>query len=152
MISPALYEKVDGAKVEENLRSFSMKCRSTDRKLGQVEEMLRAYLPFIYEHAYVFRTDRLKQATEALSDEERKLFAFDIEDVCWRHYWVDVQVPGLDKWSLPLLRGERVPEDAPMEETSSQTATADCEATDAMSETSSAATPKPQEDQLRATA
>ena len=34
-----------------------------------------------------------------------------MHEIDWRHYWLDVQIPGLDLWSLPLLRGEKVPED-----------------------------------------
>ncbi len=113
-LSPDLYERIDGERLQEELRSFSMKCRTADRKLGQVDEMLRQYRPFIYDHSYVFRTDNLVNATARLVGEERSLWGFDVEEICWRHYWSKVQIPGLDKWSLPLLRGEKVPEDEPL--------------------------------------
>ncbi len=113
-LSPDLYERVDGERLQEELRSFSMKCRTTDRKLGQVDDMLRQYKPFIYDYSYVFHTDNLTNATARLSDEERELWGFDVDEICWRHYWSKVQIPGLDKWSLPLLRGEKVPEDEPL--------------------------------------
>ena len=116
-LSPKLYDKLDGEKLDEKLRKFSMDCRTTDRKLGQVEDMLRVYLPFVNEIAYIFRTGHLVAATERMNDEERALFGFDVADICWRDYWVNVQVPGLDKWSLPLLRNEKVPDDPPFEET-----------------------------------
>ena len=113
-ISPKLYRKMGGDRIDEELRSFSMKCRTADRKLGQVQQMLEQYRPFIYEYSYTFRTDHLKAATEALNRDERALFGFDIEELDWRHYWVRVQVPGLDRWSLPLLRGEKIAEDEPL--------------------------------------
>ncbi len=91
-----------------------MDCRTTDRKLGQVSDMLRQYRPFIHDLSYTFRTDHLAQATAALSEADREAFGFDVEDICWRQYWLDVQVPGLDKWSLPLLRGEKVLDDEPL--------------------------------------
>lgn len=114
VLPPVVYEKVDGEKMEEKIRSFSMKCRTTDRRLGTVDEMLRQFRPFIWDHDYRFRTGHLKAASERLSEEERPLFGFDVEDLCWRQYWVQVQVPGLDTWCLPLLRGEKVPEDEPL--------------------------------------
>ena len=114
ILPPSLYEALGGEKIDEELRSFSMKCRSADRKLAQVEDMLRQYRPFIYEYSYVFRTDHLKEETEALPEDEKELFGFDIESLCWRYYWSKVQVPGLDMWSLPLLRGEKIPEDEPL--------------------------------------
>ncbi|HJL02037.1 MAG TPA: SDR family oxidoreductase [Polyangiaceae bacterium LLY-WYZ-15_(1-7)] len=114
VVSPALYERIDGDARKESLRSFSMKCRTTDRKLGQVDEMLRQFRPFIHDLHYAFRADHLVEETAALSDEERALFGFDAPELCWRHYWVHVQVPGLDTWCIPLLRGEKVPEDEPL--------------------------------------
>ena len=114
-LPPRLYDKLDGPKIDEKLRAFSMDCRTTDRKLGQVEDLLRVYMPFVNEIAYVFRTQNLVDATNELDDEERALFGYDVEDICWRDYWVNVQVPGLDKWSLPLLRGEKVHDDPPLE-------------------------------------
>jgi len=126
-ISPKLYEKIDGEKVDQKLRKFSMDCRTTDRKLGQVNDMLRVYLPFVNEIAYVFSTDNLVAATERMSEEERALFGFDVETICWRHYWVNIQVPGLDKWSLPLLRNEKVPDDPPLEVTEAEAARDDNE-------------------------
>ncbi|MAQ16778.1 MAG: hypothetical protein CMN30_18545 [Sandaracinus sp.] len=114
-VSPKLYRKIDGEKLDEKLRSFSMDCRTADRKLGQVEEMLRVYMPFVNEIAYVFRTQHLVDATAELTEEDRELFGFDVADISWRDYWVKVQVPGLDKWALPLLRNEKVPDDPPLE-------------------------------------
>lgn len=113
-ISPDLYEKIDGERVDSELRSFSMKCRTADRKLGQVDEMLRQYRPFIWDFDYTFLTDHLAHEDTRMDDEERALFGFDIPHICWRHYWVKIQVPGLDKWSVPLLRGDKVPDDEPL--------------------------------------
>ena len=84
---------------------------TASRTIGQVSEMLRAYQPFVWDDDLVFRTAAARDATALLSDEERALFGYDVHEIDWRHYWLDVQIPGLDLWSLPLLRGEKVPED-----------------------------------------
>ena len=42
-------------------------------------------------------------------------FALDVESIDWRSYWLEVQIPGLDRWSLPLLSGERPPDDPPFD-------------------------------------
>lgn len=112
-LPPRIYEK-HGEALEERLRSWSMKCRTTDRKLGTIEEMLRQYRPFIHDYDYRFRTKNLADATEALAPSDRELFGFDVATLDWRHYWMEVQVPGLEQWSLPILRGEKVPEDPPL--------------------------------------
>jgi hypothetical protein len=91
-----------------------MKCRTTDRKLSTIDEMLRQYRPFIHDHDYRFHTGHLMEATAALSDHDRALFGFDIDTLDWRDYWMNVQVPGLETWSIPILRGEKVPDDPPL--------------------------------------
>lgn len=113
-VSPKLYRKIDGKKRNEALKELSMNARTTDRKLTLVEDMLRQYRPFIHDLRYTFITQNLADATNALSEEDARDFGFDIEDLCWRTYWLKVQIPGLEKWSIPLLRNEKVPEDPPL--------------------------------------
>jgi hypothetical protein len=33
--------------------------------------------------------------------------------MCWRSYWLDVQYPGMVRWSFPLMDGRDVPLDPP---------------------------------------
>ena len=113
VLPPSLYRE-HGARIEERLRSLSMECRNADRVVARIEEMLRLYQPFIHDNDYVFDTSHARALTESLSPAERELFGFDIATLDWREYWLDVHVPGLEKWSLPLLRNERVPDDPPM--------------------------------------
>ncbi|AKF06334.1 SDR family oxidoreductase [Sandaracinus amylolyticus] len=84
---------------------------NTSRTIGQVEQMLRVYQPFVWDDDLVFRTDTVREASAMLGDEDRALFGFDVHTIDWRRYWLEVQIPGLDTWSLPLLKGERAPED-----------------------------------------
>lgn len=88
---------------------------TTSRTLGQVDEMLKLYKPFVFEHDPRLVTERVRGWTDALDAEERARFGFDTPSIDWRDYWMNVQIPGLDAWSLPALRGERVPDDPPCE-------------------------------------
>jgi len=83
------------------------------RTLGQVDEMLKAYQPFVFDHDPRFATRRARALAAALPEDERERFGLDTAGIDWRRYWMDVQIPGLDTWSLPALRGERPPEDDP---------------------------------------
>ncbi len=102
-----------GERFDKKLRSFSMDCRSTDRKLGKVDDMLKQYRPFIYDLDYVFRTDHLVDETAALSEADREEFGFML-DYCWREYWMKTQIPGLERWSIPLLKNEKIYDDVPL--------------------------------------
>lgn len=86
---------------------------NASRTIGQVEQMLRMYQPFVFDNDLELETTNVRRATELLDAEERARFGWDVGSLDWRDYWMNVQVPGLDKWSLPLLRGERIPEDPP---------------------------------------
>ncbi len=110
-LPPSLYERLGGDKLGKNIESFRKTLRGTEKMLGMVDKMLRQYRPFIYDYSYLFVTENLKRASARLSDEDRALFGFDVETIDWRYYWSKVQVPGLEKWSIPLLKGETVPDD-----------------------------------------
>lgn len=100
-----------GAAVRKRAQRAGKSLGTAARTIGQVEQMLLVYQPFIWDDDVSFRTDNVREASAMLSPEERALFGFDVHEIDWRRYWLDVQIPGLDKWSLPLLRGERVPDD-----------------------------------------
>lgn len=84
------------------------------RTIGQVAEMLRAYQPFVFDHDPRFETKRMRALSASIGAGERAAFAVDTGSIDWRDYWMNVEIPGLDRWSLPLLRGERVPDDEPI--------------------------------------
>ena len=110
ILPPALYDRY-GQELEGKLRTWSQECRNADRMIGRIEEMLRLYKPFIQDNDYVFRTGHIARLTEELDPAERALFGFNIDQLDWRRYWVDVEVPGLMKWCIPLLKNEQVPDD-----------------------------------------
>ncbi|NOY91653.1 MAG: NAD-dependent epimerase/dehydratase family protein [Deltaproteobacteria bacterium] len=113
----ALPERMRGEladSLNRRMKSASMKCRNLDRQLGRVDDMLRTYRPFIHDHDWIYETEALPAATRRLDDAERQLFGFDVDDIDWRRYWLDVQVPGLETWCIPLLKGDSVPEDEPL--------------------------------------
>lgn len=85
------------------------------RTIGQVEQMLRLYQPFVYDNDIELETRHVRDASRALDAREQVELGWDMHTLDWRDYWMNVQVPGLDKWSLPLMHGERVPEDPPFD-------------------------------------
>lgn len=112
-LPPKLWETW-GAKLDAKRKSVSQEIRNFDRKLGVVEEMLRLYKPFIHDNDYTFATDRVRALSAALRPSERAAFGWDIDAIEWRHYWLDVHMAGLEKWSFPLMRGEKAPSDPPL--------------------------------------
>src|SRR5690606_22193291 len=87
-----------------------------DRTLRRVRALYDIFRPFIFEHSYLFKTSNTARESARLSPEDHARFGFDIDTLCWRHYWIDVQMPGLMKWSYPLMHGQKAPIDPPREE------------------------------------
>jgi hypothetical protein len=79
-----------------------------DDALERVQKMLALYRPFVHDNAWVFRTARARAVSAT-----DPTFRFDASDIDWCHYWVDVEYPGLRTWCIPLIDGEKIPDDPP---------------------------------------
>jgi len=104
---PPRWHRRFGAELDARRRRLARECRSADRTLGRVEEILRSYRPFTHDHDWVFRTDVVRGLTARLAPDERGALGVDLRDLDWRRYWLDVQVPGVERWSFPLFDGQR---------------------------------------------
>lgn len=102
-----------GKSVEKHVSRLGRRLRRAEVNFSRVEAMLELYRPFIHDHDYVFRTDRIRALSAALPADERRTFEYDAAEVDWRRYWLEVEVPGLERWCLPLMRGESPQQDAP---------------------------------------
>ena len=89
-------------KIERKTKRVRDRIDRADKKLAQIEQMIRLYLPFMYESFYVFESRALGR-TPALEPELR----FAPEQIDWRKYWIEVHVPGLRRWAFPLIEGKR---------------------------------------------
>ncbi|MCB9701600.1 MAG: SDR family oxidoreductase [Myxococcales bacterium] len=72
-----------------------------DESLDTIEHLIDLYLPFIHDNTFVFRTDNLL-SYDIVEPEHR----WDPKDLDWRHYWINVHIPGLRKWCYPLFEGK----------------------------------------------
>ncbi len=110
---PKSLREMFGSKLQSFAKKAGKELGQASRTVGQVTEMLRAYQPFVFDHDPCFATDRVRAMSAALSDEDRTRFGVESDTIDWRDYWMNVEIPGLDRWSLPILRGERVQDDEP---------------------------------------
>jgi long-chain acyl-CoA synthetase len=81
----------------------------------KVGAVLGAFIPFTAEYEYVFRCDNTREALARLSPEEREIIWFSPETIDWREWFLEVHIPGLEKWVFPeiderLRRPRRAPE------------------------------------------
>lgn len=81
------------------------------RKVGNV---LTVFLPFTSEFHYIFRCDNTRAAHARLSEAERALVDWSPESIDWRAWFLDVHVPGLERFVFPQIEERlRRPKKAP---------------------------------------
>jgi long-chain acyl-CoA synthetase len=81
------------------------------RKVGNV---LTVFLPFTSQFHYIFRCDNTRAAHARLSEAERALVDWSPESIDWRAWFLDVHVPGLERFVFPQIEERlRRPKKAP---------------------------------------
>jgi long-chain acyl-CoA synthetase len=67
------------------------------------EEHYRTFRPFIVDNNYVFRADHTRALFERLDQGGERLLFFEPAKIDWYDYWLNVHLPGLQKWVFPRL-------------------------------------------------
>lgn len=77
--------------------------KEQEDNVDKVIEIFDLFMPFIWENKYVFRTDQTRSLFARMNEADRSLLPFDPEGLDWRHYWLEIHLPGLEKWVFPDL-------------------------------------------------
>jgi len=92
------------------VRKLRRKLDRSARTLARLEKMLKVYRPFVHDWDYAFETDRIESLMDSV---DHPFFRFSMNGFDWRNYWLNVQYPGVVKWSWPIMDGKRPPVDPP---------------------------------------
>ena len=79
------------------------KIKEVEDELTKVREAFDLFMPFIWENRYIFTTRNARRLFESMSEADRALLPYDVENIDWRQYWLEVHLPGLEKWVFPSL-------------------------------------------------
>lgn len=102
-----------GGRFVPALSPMGAQAEQVSKLLRRVDRILELYRPFILENDYRFLTDKITALMDELDGVERNTFRFGVAHLDWQRYWLDVHLPGLVKWSFPLLEGKEAPLDPP---------------------------------------
>lgn len=83
---------MDGARAE--LRKLSLQSRFREQTLQQ-------YLPFVLQNRYIFECENIRAAYDAMPAGDRTLLPWAPEAIDWKDYWINCQIPGIEKWVQP---------------------------------------------------
>jgi long-chain acyl-CoA synthetase len=79
-----------------------------ERVLVRVKELIDLYEPFLLDNEPVFDSDHVEILAASLPEHERERFGYDVRAFDWYEYWIHVHIPGLRRWSYPLLEGRPI--------------------------------------------
>jgi long-chain acyl-CoA synthetase len=80
--------------------------RRLERSLSRVRKLIELYEPFILRDEHAFEADEIERLSAALVSDEIEKFGYDVAGIDWTHYWTQVHIPGLRRWSYPLIEGK----------------------------------------------
>ncbi|MFW6053302.1 MAG: AMP-binding protein [Persicimonas sp.] len=80
--------------------------RTAEAVTGVTEKIFELMIPFTHHNAFEFQTNHIGELVEGLPASEQKRYGSPVEDIDWRHYWIDVHVPGLARHAFPELEAK----------------------------------------------
>ncbi|HEX5656869.1 MAG TPA: SDR family oxidoreductase, partial [Polyangiales bacterium] len=90
-------------KWKAELKKLSSRADRVDRKLLVVNKVIDTYKPFVSSNRQTFCCEEL---VGLAVDEE--FFHYEPRKLDWRRYWIDQHVPGLRRWSFPVIDNTKV--------------------------------------------
>jgi long-chain acyl-CoA synthetase len=85
--------------------------KSVSKGLGKAERTFRnqakiyeLFMPFMHDRRYRFQADHTDELFARLSDEDKARLLWDPESIDWHDYIMKIHVPGVVKWTFPLIK------------------------------------------------
>ncbi|MFN2399399.1 MAG: AMP-binding protein [Gemmatimonadaceae bacterium] len=89
---------------------------AVDRAKGHVQRLVdltdeakrvfEIFRPFIVENSYIFSAANVRRLFDDIRPEDRAALRWNPEALDWYDYWLNVHVPGLERWVFPTLEEE----------------------------------------------
>ncbi|MEE2829228.1 MAG: AMP-binding protein, partial [Myxococcota bacterium] len=89
------------------LTPASRMLESLAKTMDGTARVVDQYLPFVATHNYRFSCANARGALNRVSEDERAMLPWCPEALDWRHYWLEVHVPGVEKHVWPRIE-ERI--------------------------------------------
>jgi len=90
----------------EQLRRLAMKLRSTGLRMAIRDQALELYQPFMYDNRFVFEAENIRLAWSQLTASDQELLPWKPDRIDWEAYWVQNEIPGVERWVQGEPAGE----------------------------------------------
>ena len=88
--------------IRKRSRRAESRLQRTGKRLGEIEELLEMFQPFIHDNFQIFACRNLFEHPPLEPE-----FCFAPEQIDWRRYWIEVHLPGLRRWIFPRFEGRQ---------------------------------------------
>ena len=85
------------------LKPAAKQLEAASKQQALIGELLGKFVPFTAQYGYVFRCDNTRAAWERVGEEDRARLNWRPETIEWRDWFLNVHIPGLEKWVFPEL-------------------------------------------------
>jgi long-chain acyl-CoA synthetase len=92
-----------GGKITEFIDQVKESVDRVEKFTGETKEAFEIFRPFMSENQYVFRSDNIRELIASINAAERALLPWQTAAIDWYNYWLDVHIPGLEKWVFPTF-------------------------------------------------
>lgn len=92
-------------RIGATLERLQEKLDDASRQAEMASQLFEIFIPFIWDNSYVFSTRNIVQLYARMDPEDAARIPWT-PDFDWLHYWLDIHMPGLEKWVYPNLEDE----------------------------------------------
>jgi long-chain acyl-CoA synthetase len=109
-----LLDRTEKTALEDWAKPLRDQVAGMARTTGNVAKVFEEFVPFIAGNDMRFSARNTRALMAALSPKDREYLPWKPEAIDWRHFWIDIHLPGMQKWSFPLLEDKLRKDPKPM--------------------------------------
>lgn len=87
----------------KEFKKLRTKTDRLDRRLSLAEKVFDTYKPFVSDNKQTFSCNELVGL-----EVKEAFFHYEPRRIDWRRYWINQHVPGLRRWSFPIIESKKV--------------------------------------------
>jgi long-chain acyl-CoA synthetase len=92
-----------GNSTPRRLRTIENRIDSLKENTDLARELVEVYRPYILELCYTFHGANIRALYSSLRAQDAAQHPFRPDQIDWRHYWIDIHMPGLRRHIYPQL-------------------------------------------------
>lgn len=89
--------------LEHHAAPLRKKLQKTSRRIYNISRVFEEFMPFIAGHDLRFSAKETLALMRSLAPADQEKLQWSPESIDWRDFWMNVHIPGMERWSFPLL-------------------------------------------------